>query len=152
MSIVVTGGAGRLGRTVVSTLAEQATRSSRSTGSCPGCRRRRREVAVDLTDHDATVDALRAASGRTPSSTWRRSPCPFSAPEDVILRTNTALAWTVLEAAAGSGSHEDPGRAAPPPSSATAHRAAGRRERSPSTRTHPVAPWNAYALSKLVIE
>lgn len=151
MRIVVTGGSGRLGRTVVSTLARAGHEVvSADRAPAPDVADGVREVAVDLTDHDATVDLFER---ERPEAVVHLAAIavPFSAPEDVILRTNTAMAWNVLEAAPAAGATRILAASSPTVIGYGAPHGWSP-ARLPLDETHPVAPWNAYSLSKLVIE
>ncbi len=76
---------------------------------------------------------------------------PFSAPEDVIIRTNTGLALSVLGGAAASGIRSVVAASSP---TVLGYNAPGGwlPDRFPLDENTPPRPWNAYALSKLVIE
>lgn len=146
---LVTGGSGRLGRTVVAELAAgghdvvSVDRVIRDDGPA-------REVAVDLTDEDATL-ALFEAERPDAVVHLAAIAVPFSAPEGVILRTNAALAMSVLGAAAAVGTPAV--LAASSPTVVGYGNPQGWQPvRLPLDEAHPVAPWNAYALSKLLIE
>ncbi|MFT4122420.1 MAG: NAD(P)-dependent oxidoreductase [Microbacteriaceae bacterium] len=150
--IVVTGGAGRLGRSLVSGLAavgHEVVSVDRAHPDEPppaGVER----LTVELTDPEATLDALKG-SGAGAIIHLAAIAVPFSAPEDVILRTNAQLAISVLGAAVAAGI----GRivAASSPTVLGYGAPAGwLPERLPLDETTPPRPWNAYALSKLLIE
>jgi len=153
--IVVTGGAGRLGRSLVAGLAD----AGHEIVSLD------REVsdAVELTSRDAitqTAVDLADASAASAAMVDARADAvvhlaaiavPFSAPEDVILRTNATLALNTMSAAVAAGiprvvTASSPtvlGYGAPtgwvPPA-------------MPLDEETPARPWNAYALSKLLAE
>ncbi|WP_433861748.1 NAD-dependent epimerase/dehydratase family protein [Streptomyces sp. L7] len=146
---LVTGGAGRLGRSVVAVLAaaghDVVSVDRVAVDDLPAT-----QLVRDLTEHGALRDVL-AASPPDAIVHLAGIAVPFSAPDDVIFQTNTSLAFTVLEAAveAGVGSvllcssptvigYNAPGGWAP--------------AELPITEEHPVAPWNAYALAKVAIE
>lgn len=99
--VLVTGGAGRLGRSVVTTLVgagHDVTSLDHQTTPAAPCA----EIAIDLTDHDATLAAF--AEVRPEFVVHLAAiAVPFSAPEHVIFRTNTTIAWNVVEAAVASG-------------------------------------------------
>lgn len=151
MRVVVTGGSGRLGRTVVNTLAEAGHQVvSADRAPAPNIAVGVREAAVDFTDHDATLAFFEAAR---PEAVVHLAAIavPFSAPEDVIFRTNTAIAWNVLEAAPAAGATRILAASSPTVIGYGAPHGWSP-ARLPIDETHPVAPWNAYSLSKLVIE
>ena len=152
--IVVTGGAGRLGRSLVAGLAERRARGrlarpcgSRTLPSSRTSRRSRWTSPIRMPRPariaDAQADALIHLAAIA---------VPFSAPEDVILRTNAALALNVVlgGASAPASRRSSPRRARP--CSATARRRAGCPTGCPLDEETPPKPWNAYALSKLLAE
>ena len=99
MRIVVTGGSGRLGRTLVTGLAD-AGHELISVDREPIAHLDRAGItqfSLDLTDADATASAL-AGTRADAVIHLAAIAVPFSAPEDVILRTNAALAQSVLSA------------------------------------------------------
>lgn len=146
---LVTGGAGRLGRSVVAVLAaaghDVVSVDRVAVDGLPAT-----QLVRDLTEHGALrevlaeypVEAIVHLAGIA---------VPFSAPDDVLFQTNTSLAFTVLEAAAEAGvgtvllcsSPTVIGYNAPSGWAPTD---------LPITEEHPVAPWNAYALAKVAIE
>lgn len=148
--IAVTGGAGRLGRSLVAGLAERG----HEVVSLDRVRGEEREgvehVAVDLLDREAAHLAV-GASRADALIHLAAIAVPFSAPEDVILRTNTVLAHNVLTA----GLEARVGRivAASSPT-VLGYGAPGGwlPERLPLDESSPTRPWNAYALSKQIIE
>lgn len=148
--IAVTGGAGRLGRSLVAGLAARGHEVV-SLDRVPGERRDGVEhVAVDLLDRDAAHRAV-AASRADALIHLAAIAVPFSAPEDVILRTNTVLAHNVLTAGLAAGIGRIVAASSP---TVLGYGAPGGwlPERLPLDETSPVRPWNAYALSKQIIE
>lgn len=145
---LVTGGAGRLGRSVVAVLA--------ATG--------RDVVSVDLGTSDGlpaqqeVVDLLDPTARRSLFERHRPDevvhlaaiPFPGAAPDAETFAVNTGLAFGVLDAALEVGT-----RALLMASSPTVI-GYGAPGWSPSylplDEAHPVAPWNGYALSKVAIE
>lgn len=149
MRVLVTGGAGRLGRSVVAVLAEAG----------------HEVVSVDV----ATVDGLPAeqlvADLAEPGTTRRiverhrpdgivhlaAIPYPGLLPDDETFAVNTSLAFAVLDAAVATGvgavllasSPTVVGYGAP---------AGWTPEYLPLDEEHPVAPWNGYAASKVAVE
>lgn len=147
LRIVVTGGAGRLGRSVVAGLraAGHAVLSAdrESGGGEPS-------VAVDLLDPEAARRTF-ADFGADAVIHLAAIAVPFSAPERTIWTTNTALAFTVLEAAVQA----EVGRVVVASSPTVyGYNAPGGwvPERFPLDEDVPPRPWNAYAASKLAHE
>lgn len=150
--IAVTGGAGRLGRSLVAGLAasgHEVVSIDRELSSAAELRDVRQE-AIDLTDADRT----RALFERwQPDAVVHLAAIavPFSAPEDVILATNAKLAASVLGGAVAAGV----GRvvAASSPTVLGYNAPTGWVPPVfPLDESTPPRPWNAYALSKLLIE
>ena len=102
--IVVTGGAGRLGRSLVAGLAgagHELISLDRAVSAAPELADVA-QVAVDLTDPDAAARAI--ADARADALVHLAAiAVPFSAPEDVILRTNATLALNVLSSGVAAG-------------------------------------------------
>ncbi|WP_311259061.1 NAD(P)-dependent oxidoreductase [Microbacterium sp. WCS2018Hpa-9] len=152
MRIVVTGGSGRLGRTLVTGLADAGhelvsiDREPTTHLDHPGIT----QFSLDLSDADATASAL-AGTGADALIHLAAIAVPFSAPEDVILRTNAALAQSVLGGAVRAGIHRVVAASSPTVIGYGAPRG-WTPERLPLDETSPTEPWNAYALSKLLIE
>ena len=150
--IVVTGGAGRVGRTLVAGLAARGhdiVSLDRSVSDSPDLAEVE-QIAVDLTDADATASVL-LASRADALIHLAAIAVPFSAPEDVIMRTNAGLAISVLGGAVAAGI----GRIVAASSPTVLGYGAPRGwvpDRLPLDETSPAQPWNAYALSKLLIE
>ncbi|WP_350347535.1 NAD(P)-dependent oxidoreductase [Agromyces sp. G08B096] len=148
MRVLVTGSAGRLGRSTALGLVaagHDVVGADRVTAGLPGVDER----LADLADARAARDLL--AEVRPDAVVHLAAiAVPFSAPEDVILATNTAIAHAVLGASAEAGV----GRvlAASSPTVIGYGVPTWHPERLPLDETHPVAPSNAYALSKVVIE
>lgn len=152
MRIVVTGGSGRLGRTLVTGLAD-AGHELISVDREPIARLDRggiTEFSLDLTDADATASAL-AGTRADAVIHLAAIAVPFSAPEDVILRTNAALAQSVLGGAVRAGIRRVVAASSPTVIGYGAPRG-WIPERLPLDETSPTEPWNAHALSKLLIE
>lgn len=147
--ILVTGGSGRLGRSVAAVLAE-AGHDVVSFDRAPAGTEQYREVAVDLTDRDATLAAF---ARERPEAVVHLAAIavPFSAPEDVIFRTNTTIAWNVVEAAGAAGATRLLA-ASSPTVLGYGNPNGWLPESLPLDESSPVRPWNAYSLSKLVIE
>ncbi|GAA3282424.1 NAD(P)-dependent oxidoreductase [Nesterenkonia halobia] len=149
--IIITGGSGRLGRSVVAGFAateHEIISIDRELPEHPveGADHR----AVDLLDAEATA-ALFAEISPTAVISLAAIAVPFAAPEDVILTTNAAIAQNVTAAAVGSGAttvviasspsimgYGSPAGWVPP--------------RLPLDEDVPPQPWHAYGLSKHVAE
>lgn len=149
MRIIVTGGAGRLGRSVASALAEaghEVVSVDRTDPGLPGVEGR----TADLLDHDATHELFAALR---PDAVVHLAAIavPFSAPEHVILSTNQTLAFTALTAGIAAGATRLLAASSPTVIGYGAPHG-WTPEALPITEEHRVAPWNAYALSKVAIE
>lgn len=153
--IVVTGGAGRLGRSLVAGLAAAGheivsiDRAESDAAELAGIR----QLALDLTDADATARALRAEADAGADAVIHLAAIavPFSAPEDVILRTNAVLAVSVLGGSVAAGITRIV--AASSPTVLGYNCPTGwMPERFPLDEQTEPRPWNAYALSKHLIE
>ena len=150
--IVVTGGAGRLGRSLVTGLAgfgheivsldRVAVPELEQDGIT--------QVALDLSDADAAAAVLSDAKADALIHLAAIA-VPFSAPEDVIMRTNAGLAISVLHGAVRAGIPKIVAASSPTvlgygcPTGWSP-------DRLPLDEETPTKPWNAYALSKLLIE
>ena len=150
--IVVTGGAGRLGRSLVTGLAgfgheivsldRVAVPELEQDGIT--------QVALDLSDADAAAAVLSDAKADALIHLAAIA-VPFSAPEDVIMRTNAGLAISVLHGAVRAGIPKIVAASSPTvlgygcPTGWSP-------DRLPLDEETPTRPWNAYALSKLLIE
>lgn len=151
MLTVVTGGSGRLGRVVVAGLAEaghEVVSVDRPGSSAPAGASATREV--DLTD-PARARAVLADVRPEAVVHLAAIAVPFSRPEPEILTTNAALAWNVCDAAVEHGVKRVVVASSPTVVGYGAP-AGWRPERLPIDEDHPVRPWNAYGLSKLVAE
>ncbi|GAA1430623.1 NAD(P)-dependent oxidoreductase [Microlunatus lacustris] len=145
--VLVTGGAGRLGRTVVAGLRERGhvvLSVDRAPHDDP------ESAVVDLLDSAAT-EAVLADFGPDSVVHLAAIAIPFSAPEPVILQTNTMLAWTVLSAAVDAGVAKVVVASSP-----TVHGYGAPTGWVPASlpldEESPTRPWNAYSLSKLTAE
>ena len=148
MKIIVTGGSGRLGQSVVRGLA--ASHEVVSIDRHPIAGLPATQLQVDLADIDATTTAFRKI-GADALVHLAAISVPFSAPEHVILQTNLALAYSAISAATASGARLI--LAASSPTLIGYGRPGGwAPEYLPIDETHRLEPWNAYALSKQAIE
>ncbi|GLJ80764.1 NAD-dependent epimerase/dehydratase family protein [Microbacterium imperiale] len=150
--IVVTGGGGRLGRSLVAGLVSAGHRvvSFDRTVSDVDDLRGADQVAIDLLDAEATTAALRAHRADAVIHLAAIA-VPFSAPEDVIMRTNSALAVSVLGGAVAAGIPRVVAASSPTVLGYGAPHG-WVPERFPLDEDTLPRPWNAYALSKLVVE
>ncbi|WP_460798794.1 NAD-dependent epimerase/dehydratase family protein [Microbacterium sp. GXF0217] len=150
--IVVTGGAGRLGRSLVAGLAgfgHEIVSLDRVTA--PELQQDGiTQVAVDLSDADAAASVLADAHADALIHLAAIA-VPFSAPEDVIMRTNAGLAISVLHGAVRAGIPKVVA-ASSPTVLGYGCPAGWSPDRLPLDEETPTKPWNAYALSKLLIE
>lgn len=146
--IVVTGSSGRLGRSVVAVLRAAGYRVTCVDLEVPDSEHN--GYAADLTDPQECA-ALMARAKPEAVIHLAAIAVPFSAPEDVILRTNVALAHNVFGAAIEAGA-----RTVITASSPTVFGYGSPNgwlpEALPLTEAMQPRPWNAYSLSKLVAE
>lgn len=149
--IVVTGGAGRLGRSLVAGLAErghEVLSLDRARSDAPQLRPAQ-QLAIDLTDADATASALQQANADAVIHLAAIA-VPFSAPEDVILRTNASLAMSVLGGAASAGIRSIVAASSP---TVLGYGVPGWLPASlPLDEQTPPKPTHAYGLSKHLVE
>ncbi|KSU78543.1 Nucleoside-diphosphate-sugar epimerase [Pseudarthrobacter enclensis] len=151
--IFVTGGSGRLGRSVVAGLAEAGHQVISVDRDALPAELLPAGVEQETADLLAPGEALRLIRNARPDAVIHLAAIavPFSAPEDVIFATNTRLAFAVISAATElavpkivtASSPTVLGYGSPagwlPPS-------------FPLNELTPPRPWNAYALSKLIAE
>ncbi len=150
--IVVTGGAGRLGRTLVAGLAgagHELVSLDRSLSDAPELAHIE-QVAVDLTDPDAAARAI--ADARADALVHLAAiAVPFSAPEEVILRTNATLALNVLSSGVAAGVPKIVTASSPTVLGYGAPAGWLPDEFPLDEETEP-KPWHAYGLSKHLAE
>ena len=147
--VIVTGGSGRLGVSVVRVLDAlghdviSVDRSHRADLSV-------RQVQHDLADAGATA---RLFASIAPDAVVHLAAVsvPFSYPDPQIYATNTTLAWNVLQATVATQADRLLMASSPtvvgygaPTGWAPAY--------LPIDEDHPIAPWNGYSLSKQAIE
>lgn len=150
--IIVTGGAGRLGRSLVAGLAaagHELVSLDREVTGAPELEGVT-QIAVDLTDPDAAARTISA----TPADALIHLAAiavPFSAPEDVILRTNATLALNVLSSGVAAGIPKIVTASSPTVLGYGAP-AGWLPDRFPLDEETVPKPWNAYGLSKLLAE
>ncbi|MCI9888247.1 NAD(P)-dependent oxidoreductase [Micrococcales bacterium 31B] len=150
MRIVVTGGSGRLGVSVVTFLHAQGhdvvsfDRAPHPTLP-PGTHR-----TVDLADPGQTWSAMSAAR---PEAVVHLAAIatPFSLPDHIIYETNSRIAYTVTEAAIAAGARKVLSASSPTVLGYGTPRG-WVPQYLPLDEKHPTAPWNGYALSKQNIE
>lgn len=146
---IVTGGAGRLGRSVVGALtAVGHTVVSVDRSTAPGLPAD--QIVHDLSDAHETG---RLFARLSPDGVVHLAAIavPFSAAESDIFVTNTALAFGVVQASRDAGARSVLVASSPTVIGYGAPRG-WRPEYFPIDEDHPRAPWNAYALSKTAIE
>jgi len=149
MKIIVTGGSGRLGQSVVRGLSELG-HDVVSIDRVPVDGLPARQLTIDLLDHPATTAVM---SAERPDAVVHLAAIavPFSAPEAVILATNSALTFNVLDAASAAGATRVLAASSPTVIGYGAP-TGWQPGYLPLDEAHPARPWNAYALSKLGIE
>lgn len=146
MHIAVTGGSGRLGRSVVSGLREaghRVTSIDRSESQHPG------DVSADLTDPSRAAEVLEELR---PDAVVHLAAIavPFTAPERTIFDVNTGMGFSVLEAAVSAGVTRI--LVASSPTVLGYGRPGWHPGRLPLDEQIDPQPYHAYALSKVVLE
>jgi nucleoside-diphosphate-sugar epimerase len=150
VKVLVTGGSGRLGASVVGGLAaaghEVVSVDRAPLDGLPAAE----QVSVDLTDAAATDTAF---AQLRPEAVVHLAAIatPFSAPEAVIWDTNTSIAFHVLQSAVTHGASRVLASSSPTPLGYGAP-LGWRPDYLPIDEQHPLRPWNAYAASKAAIE
>jgi UDP-glucose 4-epimerase len=137
--VVVTGGKGRLGRSVIEVLEAD----------------HHEVVSVDLPESDLTIpgEADRVLGRLRPQAVVHLAAIavPFSRPESEILRTNVMMAFDVCHAAMQAGV-ETVLVASSPTVIGYGNPRGWEPRYLPIDEDHPVAPWHAYSVSKLSVE
>lgn len=150
MKVLVTGGAGRLGVSVVTGLVgaghEVVSVDRAPLATLPAAE----QIAVDLTDSAAT-DRVFARVRPEAVVHLAAIATPFSAPETVIWDTNTSIAFHVLQSAVSHGATRVLASSSPTPLGYGAP-LGWSPHYLPIDEQHPLRPWNAYAASKATIE
>ncbi|MDI2036696.1 NAD-dependent epimerase/dehydratase family protein [Paenarthrobacter nitroguajacolicus] len=151
--IFVTGGSGRLGRSVVSGLAGAGhTVISVDRDAIPAA-----QLPAGVEQYSADLlapgEAERLIRETAPDAVVHLAAIavPFSAPEDVIFSTNTRLAYAVISAATDAGVPKIV-TASSPTALGYGSPAGWLPPSFPLNEKTPPKPWNAYALSKLIAE
>jgi len=146
---LVTGGSGRLGRSVVSVLAA-AGHEVVSVDRSPHDDGPARHIACDLSDAASTAACFAEVK---PDAVVHLAAIavPFGRPDPELYATNTGLAFSVLEASLAAGAASLLFASSPtvigygaPDGWTPAY--------LPIDEQHPLAPWNGYALSKQAVE
>ena len=149
MRVLVTGGSGRLGRTVVEVFARRGHEVT-SVDASPGPERSGVEFRkVDLLDDEARA---RVFADVRPEAVAHLAgiAVPHARPGPETVAVNARLAWGVLDDARAHGARSV--AAASSPTVFGYGPADWAPERLPLDEGHPVAPVHAYGLSKAVIE
>lgn len=153
MRILVTGGSGRLGRSVVAGLAAAGHRIVSVDRDAIPSEQLPSDVEQETADLLAPGEARRILSATLPDAVVHLAAIavPFSAPEEVIFSTNTRLAFAVVSAATELGVRKIV-TASSPTVLGYGSPAGWLPARFPVDEETVPQPWNAYALSKLVAE
>jgi len=149
--VLITGGSGRLGRSVVTGFAAAgheviSVDQTMPEDPTPGVTYR----SIDLLDADST-QALFEELRPTAVVSLAAVAVPFSAPEDVILRTNAGIAHNVTAAAVAAGTKKVV-IASSPSIMGYGSPAGWVPSRLPLDEDVMPQPWHAYGLSKYVAE
>jgi UDP-glucose 4-epimerase len=149
VKIIVTGGSGRLGQSIVVRLAADGHEVV-SVDRVPAAGLPARQVSFDLGDAAGTRELFESIR---PEAVVHLAAIavPFSAPESEIFRINAGLAFSVVEAAVNSGARLVLA-ASSPTVLGYGNPHGWQPESLPLDENSPVSPWNAYSLSKQVIE
>lgn len=145
----MTGGAGRLGRSVVTVLAEAGhdvvSVDTATVGEFPAT-----QVVADLAEPDLARELV---DRHSPDGIVHLAAIPYPGllPDDETFAVNTRLALAVLDAAVAGGVGAVLLASSP---TVVGYGAPGgwTPRYFPLDEEHPVAPWNGYAVSKLAVE
>jgi UDP-glucose 4-epimerase len=143
--VIVTGGAGRLGRSVV----DRLRLAGHEVASLDRVALDESSLVADLLDPIAATTAMTAFR---PEAVVHLAAIavPFSAPERTIFETNTRLAYATIEASLAAGATRFIAASSP---TVLGYGIPGwKPEALPLDEQTTPKPWNAYALSKHVIE
>ncbi|MFA9431818.1 NAD-dependent epimerase/dehydratase family protein [Egicoccus sp. AB-alg2] len=156
--VLITGAAGRLGRSTVAwflarghdvvavdrVALDATSEAAGHAGAAP------RTVVADLTDADRAAQVV--AEARPDAIVHLAAiAVPFSAPEPTIFAVNTAMAFNVCQAGADVGVDAVVVASSPTPIGYGNPRGWTPRY-LPLDEDHPLEPWHAYGLSKVVLE
>jgi UDP-glucose 4-epimerase len=146
---LVTGGSGRLGRSVVAVLVE-AGHTVISVDQSPHSANGAQTIVCDLLDLNAAAELFREVR---PEAVVHLAAIavPFGRPDAELYAINTRLAFSVLEASLGSKTSSLLFASSP---TVIGYGAPDGWQPSylPLDEEHPLAPWNGYALSKQAVE
>jgi nucleoside-diphosphate-sugar epimerase len=147
--VVVTGGAGRLGRSVVAALAEAGhdvvSIDQATLEGLPAT-----QVSVDLLDLEAAAAAFDEIK---PEAVVHLAAIavPGALPDPDIYRINTQLVWSVLQASLDAGARKML-LASSPTLIGYGSPSGWEPQYLPLDEKHPTAPWNGYGTSKVAME
>lgn len=145
MRIAVTGGAGRLGRSVVTGLRE----AGHDVVSIDRTAETDQDIATDLTDAEQVAEVFHSLRPEAVAHLAAIA-VPFSAPERQIFNVNTGMGFNVLETAVNTGAHSV--LVASSPTVLGYGRDGWNPGRLPLNEQISPEPSHAYALSKVVLE
>jgi UDP-glucose 4-epimerase len=150
MRVLVTGGSGRLGRSVVDGLADAGHEVISIDVATGPAGKAAQSLPADLTDLGQAYGVM---ARYRPEAVVHLAAIavPFSRPESVIHATNSALAYNVLQAAVDLGAGTVI-TASSPTVMGYGSPAGWSPAYLPLDEDHPPRPWNAYGLSKLAAE